>query len=107
MVGQLLPNTNEMLQCILSLQNLDLNTARTRKRVRRCRATVCRGQPMMRGLNILNIYWECNNDICILKYICCANMWCDDACAMYVRFLVGCFISVVLASRGIALTNFI
>jgi hypothetical protein len=27
MVGQLLSNTNEMLQCILSLQNLDLNTA--------------------------------------------------------------------------------
>jgi hypothetical protein len=27
MVGQLLPNTNEMLQCILALQNLDLNTA--------------------------------------------------------------------------------
>jgi hypothetical protein len=27
MVGQLLSNTNEMLQCILALQNLDLNTA--------------------------------------------------------------------------------
>jgi hypothetical protein len=27
MVGQLLPNTNEMLQCILVLQNLDLNIA--------------------------------------------------------------------------------
>jgi hypothetical protein len=27
MIGQLLPNTNEMLQCILALQNLDLNTA--------------------------------------------------------------------------------
>jgi hypothetical protein len=26
MVGQLLPNTNEMLQCILALQNLELNT---------------------------------------------------------------------------------
>jgi hypothetical protein len=66
----------------------------------------------MRGLNILNISWECNNDICILKYVCCANMWCDepdDACAiaMYVRFLFGCFLSVVLAFREIALTNFI
>jgi hypothetical protein len=29
MVGQLLPNTNEMLQCILPLQNLDLNTAKS------------------------------------------------------------------------------
>jgi hypothetical protein len=27
MVGQLLSNTNEMLQCILALQNLELNTA--------------------------------------------------------------------------------
>jgi hypothetical protein len=27
MVEQLLPNTNEMLQCILALQNLNLNTA--------------------------------------------------------------------------------
>jgi hypothetical protein len=27
MVEQLLSNTNEMLQCILALQNLDLNTA--------------------------------------------------------------------------------
>jgi hypothetical protein len=26
MIGQLLPNTNEMLQCILALQNLNLNT---------------------------------------------------------------------------------
>jgi hypothetical protein len=26
MVGQLLPNTNEILQCILVLQNLNLNT---------------------------------------------------------------------------------
>jgi hypothetical protein len=27
MIGQLLPNTNEMLQCILAIQILDLNTA--------------------------------------------------------------------------------
>jgi hypothetical protein len=27
MIGQLLPNTNEMLQCILVHQSLDLNTA--------------------------------------------------------------------------------
>jgi hypothetical protein len=27
MIEQLLPNTNEILQCILALQNLDLNTA--------------------------------------------------------------------------------
>jgi hypothetical protein len=32
------------------------------------------------------------NDICIFKYIFCANMWCDEsddayAVAMYVRFL--------------------
>jgi hypothetical protein len=27
MIGQLLPNTNEILQCILALQILDLNTA--------------------------------------------------------------------------------
>jgi hypothetical protein len=29
MIGQLSPNTNEMLQCILAIQILDLNTATT------------------------------------------------------------------------------
>jgi hypothetical protein len=31
MIGQLLPNTNEMLQCILAIQILYLNTARAIK----------------------------------------------------------------------------
>jgi hypothetical protein len=33
MIGQLLPNTNEMLQCILVHQSLDLNTARVVNRI--------------------------------------------------------------------------
>jgi hypothetical protein len=33
MIGQLLPNTNEMLQCILAIQILDLNTALVRVHV--------------------------------------------------------------------------
>jgi hypothetical protein len=34
MIGQLLPNTNEMLQCILAIQILDLNTASAENKYR-------------------------------------------------------------------------
>jgi hypothetical protein len=56
------------------------------------------GAPQGRGSEVLGTGRAAVvKDICIFKYIFCANMWCDgsgDACAVatYVRFLFDLFI---------------